>query len=45
MRKEKMSAGRSINLVITDRGLQAVDRVGLKEKILELKACELFIKP
>lgn len=36
MRKAEMSAGRSINLVITDRGLRAVDRVGLKDKILEL---------
>lgn len=36
MRKLDLSAGRSINLVITDRGLQAVDRVGLKEKILEI---------
>jgi len=36
MRRTDISAGRSINLVITDRGLRAVDRVGLKEKILEI---------
>jgi kynurenine 3-monooxygenase len=36
MRKADMSAGRSINLVITDRGLKAVEKVGLKEKILDL---------
>lgn len=36
MRRADISAGRSINLVITDRGLQAVDRVGLKERILDI---------
>lgn len=36
MRGGTEAAGRSINLVITDRGLQAVDKVGLKEKILEI---------
>lgn len=36
MRKAEMSAGRSINLVITDRGLKAVEQVGLKDKILDI---------
>lgn len=36
MRRADIAAGRSINLVITDRGLQAVDRVGLKERILDI---------
>lgn len=36
MRKSEMSAGRSINLVITDRGLKAVGKVGLREKIMEI---------
>ena len=35
MRKEDMSAGRSINLALSARGLMALDRVGLKEKVLE----------
>lgn len=35
MRKEKISAGRSINLAISARGLYALDQVGLKEKVLE----------
>lgn len=36
MRKENVDAGRSINLVVTPRGLVALDKVGLKENILEL---------
>ena len=36
MRNTKMSAGRSINLAISHRGLKALDRVGLKEKVLEM---------
>jgi kynurenine 3-monooxygenase len=36
MRKGKVEAGRSINLVVTPRGLVALDRVGLKEKVLKL---------
>lgn len=36
MRKTKMSAGRSINLAISHRGLKSLDRVGLKEKVLEM---------
>ncbi|MBK9737556.1 MAG: FAD-dependent monooxygenase [Saprospiraceae bacterium] len=32
MRKSKISAGRSINLALSDRGLKALDLVGLKEK-------------
>lgn len=35
MRKEEMSAGRSINLALSIRGLNALDRVGLKEKMLK----------
>jgi kynurenine 3-monooxygenase len=33
MRKEKMSAGRSINLALSDRGLLALEKVGLAEEI------------
>lgn len=36
MRKTQMSAGRSINLAISHRGLKALDRVGLKKKVLEM---------
>jgi kynurenine 3-monooxygenase len=36
MRNTKMSAGRSINLAISHRGLKALDRVGLKEKVLQM---------
>lgn len=36
MRKADISAGRSINLVITSRGLWAVRQVGLEEKIMKL---------
>ena len=36
MRRTDISAGRSINLAISHRGLKALDRVGLKEKILEM---------
>jgi len=35
MRKEDMSAGRSINLALSSRGLMALERVGLKEEILK----------
>lgn len=35
MRKEKISAGRSINLAISERGLYALEQVGLKDKVLE----------
>lgn len=35
MRKEEMSAGRSINLALSPRGLLALDRVGLKEEVLK----------
>ena len=35
LRKEDISAGRSINLALSERGLWALDRVGLKEKVLE----------
>lgn len=33
MRKEKVSAGRSINLALSDRGLLALDKVGLADAI------------
>jgi kynurenine 3-monooxygenase len=33
MRKEKMQAGRSINLALSDRGLLALAKVGLEEEI------------
>ncbi len=33
MRKEKMSAGRSINLALSDRGLLALEKVGLADEI------------
>lgn len=36
MRKGGVEAGRSINLVITARGLLAMERVGLREKALEI---------
>lgn len=34
MRKEEMAAGRSINLALSARGLLALDRVGLRERVL-----------
>ncbi|MFN8289761.1 MAG: NAD(P)/FAD-dependent oxidoreductase [Chitinophagaceae bacterium] len=36
MRKEKMSAGRSINLALSDRGLLALEKVGLAEEIRKI---------
>jgi kynurenine 3-monooxygenase len=36
MRKAGAAGGRSINLVITSRGLQAVRQVGLEERIMEI---------
>lgn len=36
MRKVAISAGRSINLAVTARGLKALSEVGLKEKVLSL---------
>lgn len=36
MRKEKLSAGRSINLALSDRGLQALEKVGLAEEIKKI---------
>ncbi len=36
MRKEKMSAGRSINLALSDRGLLALDKVGLADEIRKI---------
>lgn len=36
MRNEEMAAGRSINLIITSRGLNAVKKVGLLDEVLAL---------
>ncbi|HKO82101.1 MAG TPA: NAD(P)/FAD-dependent oxidoreductase [Chitinophagaceae bacterium] len=36
MRKETMDAGRSINLALSDRGLLALEKVGLAEEIKEI---------
>ena len=36
MRAEKVEAGRSINLALSDRGILALKEVGIAEKILEL---------
>ena len=35
LRKTDISAGRSINLALSDRGLKALDMIGLKEKVSE----------
>ena len=35
MRKKHVDAGRSINLALSARGLMALERVGLKEVVLE----------
>lgn len=36
MREQDIDAGRSINLVITSRGLQALEQVGLREQALDI---------
>lgn len=36
MRKEQMSAGRSINLALSDRGLMALEKVGLADEIRQI---------
>lgn len=36
MRKEQMSAGRSINLALSDRGLLALEKIGLVEEIRKI---------
>ncbi len=36
MRQEEISAGRSINLALSTRGIHALSEVGLKEKIMKL---------
>ena len=36
MRKEKMSTGRSINLALSDRGLLALEKVGLADEIKDI---------
>ena len=35
MRRESISAGRSINLAVSARGLHALDQVGLKDRVLQ----------
>jgi len=34
LRKTDISAGRSINLALSNRGLKALDMIGLKEKVI-----------
>lgn len=36
MRKEKLTAGRSINLALSDRGLLALEKVGLAEQVKDI---------
>ena len=36
MRREKMVAGRSINLALSDRGLLALEKVGLADEIKKI---------
>ena len=36
MRKEKVTAGRSINLALSDRGIMALEEVGIMEEISEI---------
>jgi kynurenine 3-monooxygenase len=36
MRKEQLSAGRSINLALSDRGLLALEKVGLAEEVIDI---------
>ena len=36
MRKEEVEAGRSINLALSDRGIKALQEVGIADEILEL---------
>ena len=36
MRKDKMSAGRSINLALSDRGIKALEEVGIMEEIKKI---------
>src|SRR5678810_965417 len=36
MRKEKMSAGRSINLALSDRGIKALEEVGIMDEIRQI---------
>ncbi|HNN70911.1 MAG TPA: FAD-dependent monooxygenase, partial [Ferruginibacter sp.] len=36
MRKEAISAGRSINLALSDRGIKALEEVGLMEEIRKI---------
>ena len=36
MRRQEISAGRSINLAVTSRGLKALEEVGLKQAVLDM---------
>ena len=36
MRKEKIAAGRSINLALSDRGIRALEEVGIMESLREI---------
>src|SRR6478672_696765 len=36
MRKEKISAGRSINLALSDRGIKALEEVGIMDEIRKI---------
>ena len=36
MRKDVESAGRSINLALSDRGIRALEEVGVKEEVLSI---------
>ena len=37
MREQKMSAGRSINLAMSDRGLLALEKIGLADEIRKIR--------
>ena len=41
MRKEDMVAGRSINLALSDRGIKALEEVGLMDEIRDRKSTRL----
>lgn len=45
MRKEKMAAGRSINLALSDRGLLALEKVGLAEEIKDIHSHAWKVHP
>ncbi|MDR9373727.1 MAG: NAD(P)/FAD-dependent oxidoreductase [Schleiferiaceae bacterium] len=41
-RKTELAGGRSINLALSDRGLKALERVGLAEKVLKTMAIPMY---